>query len=188
MKLVKTYPGNVVLFTGNDLVLDEAGLRGAGWTFRSNFDPNDLVLDEADEIPEGFVGGGWTYANGVWTINTVGEQALLPAKRAEKIAELQAIGLALVYSNITHAGQTWPTDAESRSLLSEILSMGSVPEDMYWRDTSGTPHTMTYAELQALARAIFDRGFAADKNMETKKAAIAAATTAAQIDAITWES
>lgn len=186
MKIAKRSTDNVVLFFGEDLVLDEAGLRGAGWTFRSNIDPNDLVLDEAAEIPEGFVGGGWTYVNGVWTINTVGEQSLLPAKRAEKIADLQAIGLALVYSDIAHAGQTWKTDPESRSLLSEILSMGSVPEDMYWRDASGAPHTMTYAELQALARAIFDRGFAADKNMEIKKAAIAAATTSAQIDLIFW--
>lgn len=186
IKIIKRWADNVVLFVGNDLVLDEAGLRGAGWTLRSDIDPNDLVLDEAEEIPEGFVGGGWAYANGVWTINTVGEQAILPTKRAEKIAELQAIGLALVYSDITHAGQTWKTDPDSRALLAQTLAVGSVPEDMYWRDTSGTPHTMTYFELQALARAIFDRGFAADKNMEMKKVAVAAATTAEEIDAITW--
>lgn len=186
MKIIKRRDNNVVIFFGADLALDESGCSGAGWKLR-NIDPNDLVLDEAAEIPDGFVGGGWTYASGVWTINTVGEQALLPAKRAEKIAELQAIGLALVYSDIAHAGQTWKTDSDSRALLAQTLAVGSVPEDMYWRDASGAPHTMTYAELQALARAIFDRGFAADKNMETKKAAIAAATTVAQIDSITWE-
>lgn len=188
MKIVKTYPGNVVLFTDNDLVLDEAGLRGAGWTFRSNIDPNDLVLDEADEIPEGFVGGGWTYASGVWTINSVGEQTLLPAKRAEKIAELETARLALEFSNIDHAGQTWKADSASRALLAQVLAPGSLPASAYWRDAAGIKHTMTYSELQALGLAISTRGYSADATLETKKTAVAAAATAEEIDAITWES
>lgn len=188
MKIVKRSADNVVLFVGNDLVLDEQGLRGAGWTFRSNIDPNELVLDEAAEIPEGFVGGGWAYAGGVWTINTVGEQALLPAKRTEKIAELEAARLALEYSDIVHAGQTWKADKDSRALLAQVLAPGSVPAGAYWRDASGTKHTMTYSELQALGLAMSTRGYSADETLETKKAAVAAATTAAQIDSITWES
>lgn len=186
MKIIKCQSNNVVIFAGNNLVIENNACRGDGWTF-DKIDVTLLAVETVDSIPAGFVGGGWTYLDGIWTANEIGEQALLPAKRAEKIAELQAIGLALVYSDITHAGQTWKTDPESRSLLSEILSMGSVPEDMYWRDTADVEHPMTYADLQALARAIFDRGFAADKNLKTKKAAIAAATTAAQIDLITWE-
>lgn len=187
MKIIKRIADNVVLFFGDDLALNQNGASGDGWIFRG-IDPNELALEEIAGIPDGFVGGGWTYANGVWTINAIGEQTLLPAKRAEKIAELQAVGVALVYSDITHAGQVWKTDLDSRALLAQTLSCGSVPVDMYWRDASGIPHAMTYADLQALARAILDRGFAADKNMETKKAAVAAATTAAQIDSITWES
>ncbi len=46
---------------------------------------------------------------------------------------------------------------------------------------------MTYADLQALGRAIFDRGFLADQNLEAKKAAVNAAATVAEIDSITLE-
>ncbi|MBL8500315.1 MAG: DUF4376 domain-containing protein [Nitrosomonas sp.] len=187
MKIAKRSADNVVLFIGNDLVLDQSGLRGAGWTFR-NIDPNELVLEEVVEVPARFVGGGWTYADGVWTANEIGEQALLPIKRAEKIAELEAARLAIEYSNIDHAGQTWKADRDSRALLAQVLAPGSVPAGAYWRDASGTKHTMTYSELQALGLAISTRGYSADATLETKKAAVAAATTAAEIDAITWES
>lgn len=185
MKIVKRQSNNVVLFIGNDLVLDEMGLRGAGWTFRSNIDPNELVLEEVAEIPEGFVGGGWSYSSGTWAINATGEQALLPVKRAEKIAELEAARLAVEYSDITHAGQTWKADKDARALLAQVLSVGSVPAGMYWRDSAETPHAMTYTDLQALGRAILDRGLAADLNLETKKAAVNATATAAEIESIT---
>ncbi|WP_160817234.1 DUF4376 domain-containing protein [Nitrosomonas oligotropha] len=172
---------------GNDLVLDEAGLRGAGWTFRSNIDPNDFVLDEVAEIPEGFTGGGWAYTDGVWTINAVGEQVLLPAKRLEKIAELEAACQAYQYSNITHAGQTWRADKDARALLAEVLVPGSVRPNAFWPDISGADHTMTYEDLQTLGRAISDRGYDAAEALKAKKTAVAAATTAAEIDLITWE-
>ncbi|MXS81583.1 DUF4376 domain-containing protein [Nitrosomonas oligotropha] len=186
MKIIKRRADNVVLFAGNDLVLDEQGLRGAGWTFRSNIDPNELVLEEAAEIPEGFTGGGWAYADGVWTINALGEQALLSGKRAEKIAELEAARLAMEYSNLEHAGQTWATDKDSRALLAEVLAPGSVRPGAYWRDISGAEHVMTYAEMQALGRAISDRGYDADETLKAKITAVNAATTAAEIEAITW--
>ncbi len=186
MKIVKRQSNNVVLFIGNDLVLDEMGLRGAGWTFRSNIDPNELVLEEVAEIPEGFVGGGWSYSSGTWAINATGEQALLPVKRAEKIAELEAARLAVEYSDITHAGQTWKADKDARALLAQVLAPGSVRANAYWRDAAGTKHTMTYADLQALGRAISDRGFDADETLETKKATVNAAATAAEIDSINW--
>lgn len=185
IKIIKRFTDNVVLFVGNDLVLDDVGCSGAGWSFR-NIDPNELVLEEAAEIPEGFTGGGWAYADGVWTINSVGEQALLPGKRAEKIAELQAARLALEYSNIDHAGQTWSADRDSRALLAQVLSPGSVNESAYWRDAAGTKHPVTYSDLQALGRAISDRGYVADANLETKVAAVVAATSVAEIDSITW--
>ncbi|MBS0424555.1 MAG: DUF4376 domain-containing protein [Proteobacteria bacterium] len=185
MKIIKQIADNVVLFAEPDLMLDQTGCSGAGWAFRS-INPSELVLEEAAEIPDGFVCGGWTYSNGTWATNDIGEQALLPAKRTAKIAELEAARLTVEYSNITHAGQTWKADKISRDLLGQVLAVGSVPSGMYWRDAAGTPRAMTYTDLQALGRAILDRGFLADQNLETKKAAVAAAATAAEIMAITW--
>ena len=185
IKVIKRWTDNVVLFVGNDLVLNEIGCSGVGWSFR-NIDPNELVLDEAAEIPEGFVGGGWAYANGVWTINSIGEQALLPAKRAAKIAELESARLAFDYSVIAHAGQTWKADSDARALLAQVLAVGSVPHNAYWRDAAGAKHAMTYAGLQALAQAIAARAYAADEMLEGKKAAVAQAATASEIDSIIW--
>ena len=186
MRIIKQSADNVVLFAGPDLILNQNGCSGASWTFR-NIDPNELVLEEVAEVPARFVGGGWTYADGIWMITVIGEQTLLPAKRTEKIAELEAACLAYQYSNITHAGQTWRADKDARALLAEVLAPGSVRPNAFWPDISGTDHTMTYEDLQALGRAISDRGYDAAETLKAKKTAVAAAATAEEIDLITWE-
>ena len=185
MQIIKRQSDNVVIFAGDDLAIDQDGCSGPGWKFR-NVDVTTLTIETVDDIPEGFVGGGWAYADGVWTSNSVGEQAVLPGERAEKIKELQAGYVATVYSNIVHAGHTWSADPDSRTLLAQVLAVGSVPEVMYWRDHSQNPIAMTYAELQALGRAILDRGLLADLNLMTKTAAVNGTTTAAEVNAIAW--
>lgn len=185
MKIIKYISNNIVIFTGNDLSLDQNGCRGAGWQFR-NIDPNELTLETVDSIPEQFVGGGWSYAAGVWTSNAIADQIILPPKRAGKMAQFTAQATAENLSNIDYMGYTWRADSASQTLLAQVLAIGSVPEGMYWRDSSGTPRAMNYANLQGLGVAILMRGLAADSNLMTKTAAVVAATTAAEIDAITW--
>ncbi|WP_198009352.1 DUF4376 domain-containing protein [Nitrosomonas sp. Is79A3] len=174
-----------MIFAGNDLVLDGDGCRGAGWQFR-NIDPNDLTLETVDSIPGQFVGGGWSYIDGVWTGNAIADQVILPAKRAEKIAQFTALATAANFAAIEYLGHTWRADSASQGLLAQVLAIGSVPENMYWRDSSDTPHAMTYADLQGLGAAILARGLAADNNLMTKTAAVNEATTAEGIDAIAW--
>lgn len=185
IKIVRRRSDHVVLFAAPVLALGETTVIGDGWTCK-NLDVTLLEIMEVDSLPEFYVAGGWTYDNGVWTTNSIGASYMLPAKRAAKIAELEAARLAIEYSDITHAGQTWKADKDARALLAEVLAPGSVRPNAYWRDASGAEHTMTYADLQALGRAISDRGFDADETLETKKAAVAAAATAEEIDAITW--
>ncbi|MBL8500322.1 MAG: DUF4376 domain-containing protein [Nitrosomonas sp.] len=187
MKIIKLKSNNIVIFAGTNLAIENNICRGDGWTF-DKIDVTLLEIETVENIPAGFVGGGWTYSDGIWAVNEIGEQSLLPAKRLAKIAELEATRLALEYSDIDHAGQTWRADKDSRTLLAQVLAPGSVPAGAYWRDASGTKHTMTYSELQALGLAISTRGYDADEKLETKKAAVAAAATAEEIDLITWES
>ncbi len=112
--------------------------------------------------------------------------AILWKTRSDKIKQLQAGYVSAVYSPIEHAGQTWGADADSRNLLAQVLAVGSVPAEMYWRDSTGTPRAMTFGDLQSLAYAILERGLIADQNLMTKTAAVNAATTAAEIDEIVW--
>lgn len=185
IKIIKSVSNNVVLFVGDDLVLDEQGCRGAGWQFR-NIDPNDLTLETVDSIPEQFIGGGWSYTDGIWTSNQIADQVILPAKRAEKITEFTAQATAANYADIDYMDHTWRADPASQALLAQVLAVQSVPEGMYWRDASGTPRPMTYVELQGLGVAILARGLGADSNLMTKTAAVNQATTVAEIDAIVW--
>ena len=185
MRIIKLKSNDIVIFAGTNLAIESNICRGDGWTF-DKIDITLLEIETVENIPAGFFGGGWTYADGVWTINAIGEQTLLPAKRAQKIAELEAVRLALEYSDIVHAGQTWKADSTSRALLAQVLAPGSLPAGAYWRDASGVKHTTTYADLQALGLAISTRGYSADATLEIKKAAVAAAATAEEIDSITW--
>lgn len=185
MRIIKRQSDNTVVFAGEDLVLDEDGCRGDGWQFR-NVDPNGLLLENADSLPERFVAGGWAYADGIWTSNQIADQVILPAVRAEKMAQFTAQATAANFANIDYMGYAFRADQASQALLAQVLSIGSVPDGMYWRDSSGVPRAMTYANLQGLGAAILARGLAADNSLMIKTAALNAATTAAEIDAITW--
>ena len=85
-----------------------------------------------------------------------------------------------------YRGPSFDVTLPARELLAQVLAPGSVRENAYWRDAGNVKRTMTYADLQALGRAISDRGYDADENLETKKAAVNAASTAEEIDAVTW--
>lgn len=185
MQIIKRQSDNVVIFAGNDLALDESGCRGAGWQFR-NINPSELTLETVDSIPVQFVGGGWSYADGVWTSNAIADQVILPAKRAEKIAQFTAQAAATNSADIDYLDYTWRADLASQALLAQVLAIGSVPEGMYWRDSSGTPRAMTYANLQGLGAAILARGLAADNNLMTKTVAVNTAANEEGIDAVVW--
>lgn len=112
--------------------------------------------------------------------------ALLADTKADKVAELKAEFDTENYADISHDNKTWRADKASQQLLSDVLAPGSVPVGMYWRDAAETQHAMTFADLQALGRAMLDRGLILDNKFETKKAAVIAAETTEAVNAITW--
>ena len=83
---------------------------------------------------------------------------LLAESKTAKLAELKSAFDAENYADIDHDNKTWRADKESQQLLSDVLAPGSVPVGMYWRDAAETQHAMTFASLQALGRAMLDRG------------------------------
>ena len=106
--------------------------------------------------------------------------------KKSKIEELQAAYVSDVYADIVHDSKTWKADVQSRELLAQTLSVGSVPAGMYWRDSSEVQHSMTFSQLQALALAILERGLAADANVVAKIAAVNVAADQAAIDLIVY--
>lgn len=112
--------------------------------------------------------------------------AVLEEAKTAKLEELKAAYDAANYADIDYNSKTWHADQGTQQLLAAVLSVGSVPQGMYWRDVAETQNAMTFADLQALAAAILTRGLSLDLNLTTKKAAVDAATSIAEVDAITW--
>lgn len=112
--------------------------------------------------------------------------AFLESLRISKREDMAVSYAAAATADIEFNTFSWKTDQASVALLAQVISVGSVPPSMYWRDASGTPRTMTFADLQALGYAILARNLAADNNHQTKLALIANATTVSDINLITW--
>ena len=186
MRIIKrTDAGNVVVYAGRNLSLNGQVVTGLGWFYPA---PEHwvMVLEEAT-LPDGYVAGGWSYTGGVWTMNEVGAAEILPGKKRIKIESLTASATEANYADITQDSIVWKADLESRRLLAEVLSVGSVPVTMYWRDTDGVAHGRTYVQLQAIGYAILERGLTIDTTLTSKVAEVNAALTTAAIEAITWE-
>ena len=185
MRIVKRVEaGNLVVFSGPILELRGQVVRGFGWSYTA---PNDwvLVLEEA-ELPEGFVNGGWTYTNGTWAINAAGRAGVFPGKRKVQSLVMFQAAKEANYAPITYNGVDWPTDEVTRDALAQILSIGRVPNGMYWRDINGAKQAVTYLDLQNIAFAIVERALAIDIKLDSKKAEIATANNIAAINAVTW--
>ncbi|SFK91897.1 hypothetical protein SAMN05216302_10217 [Nitrosomonas aestuarii] len=112
--------------------------------------------------------------------------AVLPVTKAAKIESLITCYEAEIYAYIVHTEKTWAADKKTQEILAQVLAVGSVPLDMYWRDITGTSNPMTYADLQSLASAILARGLVADTKLAEKITAVNAATTLTQVDSVTW--
>jgi len=112
--------------------------------------------------------------------------ALLPAIQSIKLAEIQQAYLAAVRADIVYNTFTFAADELAQNLLVSVLSAGSSPVGMYWRDTGGTPRDMDYSDLQSLSSAIVTRGLSLDGTLQTKIAAINIATNQSELDLITW--
>ncbi len=114
------------------------------------------------------------------------DAAVLPDIKAQKIAELQAAYASEIYANIDYDSKTWPADELTQKTLSRVLSPGSVPAAQHWRDASETKYTVTYAYLQGLALAMLERATPAEDGLNAKVVLVNAATTEAEVNAITY--
>jgi len=153
---------------------------------------NIIVVSAADPawilIPSGIpVAIGWAYD---------GVSFAPPAKPAPTLAEAQEARLALMdstyealeHASIAYMGTTFQADEYSQDLIAKTLVAlgGATPANLGWWDVSNTRVLMTNAQLQGLGQTIFARNQPLYINKQTKKAAIRAALTVAEVGAIVW--
>jgi len=112
--------------------------------------------------------------------------ATLSSAKTQKTNDLNAAYQSVLYADIQYNDKTYAATADRQELLSQVLAPGSVPAGMFWTDVTGAEISMTFADLQGLGLAMLTRGVTAKSNLNTKLAAVQAATTQAEVDAITW--
>lgn len=133
MKVIKRIADNVVLFAGDDVALDAEGASGAGWV--AAFVTTDgHVVDNAQQLPDGFAGGCFTYSAGVWAMlpevqaqADAAAAAQLVAGRAALVLRIDADVDAIYGAVLGNRAQEY-TLAEEHALAYEAAGFtGTVP-------------------------------------------------------------
>lgn len=103
-----------------------------------------------------------------------------------------AAAIAQPVSFTSKAGvvKTYQADPDSANKLGQMLlaylGAQATPAGFYWLSADNTQVPFSYADLQGLAADMGAQGFAAFAHLQTLKAEVRAATTAAAVSAIVW--
>jgi hypothetical protein len=149
------------------------------------------VVDITDMTPMPTVGLLWD-----------GAQFIFPASDAETVETAQQIQLALMdkaynaamQQPVAYMNTIFQADKDSQDLMNRAITGlqaivaigGTVPADFAWYDVNNQPVTMTLLQLQGLFATGVATVNALFVHKQTQKAAIRAATTIADITAITF--
>ncbi|WP_299078859.1 hypothetical protein [uncultured Paraglaciecola sp.] len=192
MKIIKDKATKIVIFIGSSLTLDSHA-KGDGWESKRITPVNSVLEDVSENVPNDYASGLYIYDNG-WILSAAGISADSTAQtqtfskqKQVKTVEITEAAMSAIRENIVHNTFTFTAKQEDQDLLVAVLSAGSVPAGMYWRDSSGTAQTMSYADLQGLSSAIVTRGLGIDTTLQAKLAEIEAATDESELDAITFD-
>ena len=124
----------------------------------------------------------WDWPTKTWILPA---NALAQAQ-ADQVKTVTATYSAAIQAPVSYMATTFQADAGSQATLNKVLTVanGTVPAGFYWVDAANNQVAMTFAQLQGLASAMWAQGWTAFQELQTKKAAIAAATTIAAVQAI----
>lgn len=160
---------------------------------------NIIVIDDADAasiagfgaipVPEGAaVAQGWSYSAGVFAAPVIPPKTLAEVK-TDRAAFIDKEYERVNQLPIVYLGNTFQADNASTDLMDKAIStltaIGGTTGITWWTvDNVGV--ALTYAEFAGLSAAILGRGQPYFANKRAKKDLIDAATTTAQVEAITW--
>jgi len=93
-------------------------------------------------------------------------------------------------AGVTYSGALFQSDAKSIATLSETLTAlangWTLPTGFVWIDAANTPHPADIVFLKGLSSALANHKSTLFARLQTAKASIAAATTTAEVDAVTF--
>jgi hypothetical protein len=129
-----------------------------------------------------------------YTIPEPTAEQLLAAAQATQLALIDSSYLSAIQQPVAYMGTTFQADRDSQDLMNRaitglqaiVATGGAVPANFAWYDVNNQPVTMTLLQLQGL----FATGVASVNALfvhkQMRKAAIRAATTIADVTAITF--
>jgi hypothetical protein len=140
------------------------------------------------EIPEGsYVTTGWSYSDG--SFSAPSSPTLNDAKIAQT-AILVADYNAAIQQPVSYMGTTFQADSDSQTKVIQVLAAmtpaGATPAGFYWVDAANDHVAMTLAQVQGLSQAMMAQGWAAFQHLQARKAAVNAATTIPDVQAVVW--
>lgn len=110
----------------------------------------------------------------------------LETVKAMQISTIEKSYQEALTADIDYMNTTFQADSKSLDLITQVLSVGSVPEGFYWRDKTNNDVAMTYAEFQGLASSIQSRLLGYFTKYQKLKTQINNAATAEDVKAIIW--
>lgn len=137
---------------------------------------------------------GWTVqtVNGTPTLTAVVQTAAqqLAAAKASQLSVLQQAFDAFRTANVSYMSTAFMADDDSQQVFAHALvaytAAGATPSGFYVVDASYNKVSMTLAQLQGLIAAIAAQVWAAYQRWIAAREALAAATTVAQVQSITF--
>lgn len=153
----------------------------------------DAITEVVSEGTPSFSEGKWRQ---VWIVSALNPSEIadkLVALKSAKNSQINAARLAANFTVFTHAGKTIACDQLSRSDIDGmngfVTLYGSLPPGWPggWKAVDNTYVAITtVAEWKAFYASMFTQGNTNFAKSQTLKASLAAATTAAQVQAIVW--
>lgn len=205
MKIIIRNTDSVVIHAGENLILTETGVTGDGWA-DDNFTIANATIADAT-LPDNFTGAAFSYIGGVWAVvdqaaydfalAMLSKPHALIALTTTKEAKNTQINLWRAEANQTvfpHLGKHIACDALSRSDIDAVAGSvsltGAFPVGFpgAWKYTDNTylmlPDVQAFKEMYASMTQAGTVNFA---RSQTLKTALAAATTLAEVNALSWE-
>jgi hypothetical protein len=149
MKILVRKSDTVVLYAMPELELSTTSATAAYWCDHAHTSANSIIHDA--ELPELWVGGAYTYINGVWSVV---DDSLLDPLRQARAAEQRAVAKtarqALVDNiQVTVAGKTFDGDEVAQTRMSRaIIGMQALGVPTFpWTLADNSIVPVTLAEL-----------------------------------------
>lgn len=113
---------------------------------------------------------------------------LLSSAMLNSLKELYQSYQTAIQQPVAYMGKQFQADLSSQDTLAKAISgmSGTAPSGFYWVAADNSKVSMDFTQVQGLAASMFAQAWPAFQNLQDKKALVEAATTVAEVQAVTW--